>query len=323
MEPRSRPLQAPPTSTRPNARRREVTHAGLTWTDVTQPTTNEVAYLRERHRLDALALEDVLSTTQRPKLDRFPQQDYLFLIMQVPALDRDNRLVVSEVALFVGRDFVITLHDGDIKPLRRMFSAVSSDDAARTQLMARGAGYLCYRIADTLLKQCFPMLYRIEDELRQLDTRLWNESPPTLVRELAETQRDVITLRHILLPNLEPFAALRDQDLTFVQVDAERYFGDCVDSLERMRDMLAEQQDVIGSFTTVIGSQTAQRTNQLVRLGVIMLIVLLPLLLISSLVALNAVFPVLLRPLFFGGALLAGVLVASGVFALLHYRKWL
>ena len=166
MTTRTRPSTPTQALTRANAYQRQLDHAGLTWIDMIQPGIPEVTYLRERYAFDSLTLEDVLSKIQRPKLDVYAEEEYLFIVLHFPVFDKHNRLAISsEVDIFVGRDYVITLHEGDLRPLRRMFAAAGADQHAREQLMGRGPGFLLYRIVDALVRYCFPMLYRVDDDL--------------------------------------------------------------------------------------------------------------------------------------------------------------
>jgi magnesium transporter len=315
MEPRTRSLQAPPTTTRTGTRRRELTHAGLTWIDVAQPAAADVAALRERFRFDPLALEDVLSTLERPKLELLRPDEQLFAIVQIPTLDRDSRIVAGEVDVFVGRDVLVTLHDGDLKPLRRMFAAVSSDEQLRAQLMGRGPGYLLYRLLDTLTKQCFPILYRVDDDLGRLDARLAGRPQPGLPRELAELRRDHIALRHILLPNLAVLDGLRSLQTPFLQIDCQRYFGDCADLFYKLAALLDEQRDVIEGLSATLQGLTAERTALLARLAVLVAAFTLPL---AALLALAAALPIA-NPLIVTGAAVLLALLAG--LALVWYAR--
>src|SRR5262245_31114434 len=198
MKERTRALAAQPAPTRANPQQRHVEHAGLTWLDVIDPTVAHVTYLRERYAFDPLALEDVLSQIQRPKLDSFAQNEYLFIVLQFPILDKSQRVAgTGEVDLFVGRDYVITLHDGGLKPLRRMFTAASSDEQARAQLLGRGPGYLLYRLADALVKQSFPLLDHVDGAISRADERAYADDARQAIRDLADARQDTIALRHI------------------------------------------------------------------------------------------------------------------------------
>ncbi len=176
MKERTRTPAASPAQPRASSQPRRVEHAGLTWLDIISPTAAHMSQLRERYSFDTLALEDVLSQTQRPKLDSYTEDGYLFIVLQFPVIDRSQRISgAAELDLFIGRDYIITLHDGGLRPLRRMFTAAGSDEHARAQLMGRGPGYLLYRIADALIKQTFPMVEALDDELARTEEQIFGQ----------------------------------------------------------------------------------------------------------------------------------------------------
>lgn len=323
MEPRTRPLQAPPTVTKAGARRREVTHAGLTWVDITQPTAAEATHLREQFRLDPLALEDVLSTLQRPKLDLYPRDEYLFLILHVPVLDRDNRIVASEVRIFAGRAFFVTIHDGDLRPLRRIFNAAVGDESARVQIMARGTGYLLYRIIDAVFKQVFPILYRLDDELGRLETRIFSAARRPLARELGDIRREVTALRHIIVPDIANIHRLQSEDVPFLQIDTGRYFGDSADLIDKLADLLEEQRDIVAALGATYHDLLAERRDHFMRLTLVAAIVALPFLVLAAVAGLYAVAPPPERALPFAAALGATLALIAAALWFARSQRWL
>ncbi len=146
-----------------------------------------MSQLRERYAFDTLTLEEMLSQNQRPKLDSYTQDGYLFVVLLFPVLDRSQRISgAAELDLFIGRDYIVTLHDWGLRPLRRMFTAAGSDEHARAQLMGRGPGYLLYRIVDALIKQTFPMVEAIDDELARTEEQVFGQGQRQAVRSLTE-----------------------------------------------------------------------------------------------------------------------------------------
>jgi magnesium transporter len=322
MESRTRPIPTSTSITRPGTRRREVEYKGLTWIDLPQPVNADVAYLRERLKLDPLALDDALSTIQRPKLDVHATNEYLFVVIQVPILNRDNRIVVNEVDVFAGRDFVVTLHDGNLKPLRRLFSAAAADETARGQLLGRGPGYLLYRVLDTLIKQSFPVVYHTEEELTRFDERLFAEDARKLLRVGVLLQRDTIALRHILEPNLAVCDLLRTLDLPFLRIDAARFFGDCADGMHKLYGSAVEQHEVVTSLSQALDTLSVQQQSASLRNVHVLLLILLPIVLLAAISALYIAAPLQTQPLVFGGAILAMLAIIGGLLAYGRSRRW-
>jgi magnesium transporter len=317
MDERNRALLAP---SRTNPQQRHVEHAGLTWLDLIEPTVAQIVYLREHYGFDPLALEDVLSQIQRPKLDTYAQADYLFLVLHFAILDKNSHVAgAAEVDIFAGRDYVITSHDGSLKPLRRMFTAAGSDEHARAQLMGRGSGYLLYRIGDALVKQCFPMVDRVDEHLVRIEARAFGPNARRAVRELAIARRDNSALRHILQPDLSALRLLEEGDLPFLQLNQATYFGDLADGLTALLDVLQEQREIIEGLNLTLDSMAFLRIDEAVRMLTVVVSALLPVILVASILGMHI-------PLSFDQpalpiALLVMIGLAAGVVAYIRYKQ--
>ena len=309
---------------RANSQQRQVEHSGLTWLDMLHPTVAQVAYLRERFSFDPLTLEDVLSKIQRPKLDVYAADEYLFIVLHFPVLDKTNRVAASsEVDIFVGRDYMITLHDGSLKPLRRMFAAAGTDEHARAQLMGRGPGYLLYRVVDALVKYCFPMLYRIDDQLARIEANIFERNTRATVQDLSFARRDLIALRRIIKPDLPVIRALEERERAFLRLDQEVYFGDIADGLNKLWDMLEEQKESVESLNSTLDSLTSHRINEIMKILAVILAVLLPMVLIASMFGMNGQLPFDQHPYAFVIVLLIMVCASGGMVAYFRYKNWI
>ena len=96
-----------------------VTWGELTWLNIEQPGEQEIEYLAQNYPFHPLDLDDCLSRIQRPKIDEYP--DYLFLVFHFPVFNVEARVTTpSQVSVFIGNSYLITLHKGDLKPLVKL-----------------------------------------------------------------------------------------------------------------------------------------------------------------------------------------------------------
>ncbi len=65
--------------------------------------------LGERFNLHPLALEDVVDTSQRPKVEQY--DDYLFIVTKMIYLTHGKQLAGEQVSMFLGKAFLITLQE--------------------------------------------------------------------------------------------------------------------------------------------------------------------------------------------------------------------
>jgi magnesium transporter len=300
----------------------QLEHGNLRWLDLVLPDTEQIAALRERHDFHPLHLEDVLSHLQRPKLDDNPEEGYVFLVLHFPVFDKSNRVSVpSEVDLFVGQDYVITIHDGRLKPLVRMVKT-AADERVRAQLMGRGSGYLLYRIIEVLNNACFPMAYRIDQHLDQIEAGIFKQNAQKMVEELSFVRRDIIAMRRIIKPNIPVVRSLEIRERTFLRVDEEEYFGDLTDGLNKLWDMLEEQKEIIEGLNDTLAGVTSYRLNEEMKTFTLISVIFLPMTLIASILGMNVIIPYSDNPWSLPLSLLFMALLGFGMFAYFRYKNW-
>lgn len=295
----------------------------LRWVDVIHPGAEQLAHLREQHNFHPLHLEDVLSYLQRPKIDDNPESGYVFLVLHFPVFDKANRVaVVSEIDIFAGRDFVITLHDGKLKPLTRLVRACH-DEQQRTALMGRGSGYLLYRIIEALISACFPMLYRVDQNLDRIEANIFTRNAADMIEELSFVRRDIISLRRILRPNIAVVRSLEVRERTFLRVDEEVYFGDLTDGLSKLWDTLEEQHELIVGLNATLDSLTSHRINKEMKIFTMISVLVLPMTLFASILGMNVEIPFAESDWALPASLGVMSLLGFGLFVFFRWKRWI
>src|SRR5215510_11960891 len=144
---------------RPEPRVAELSADNLTWIHLDPPIDPEtVNTLRARFGWHPLDVEDVLSKRQRPKVDDYVDDGYLFVVLHFPVYDRTiQRLNAAELDVFVGPDYLVTLPTVELKPVSRLFERCEENEAFREQLFSKGSGRLLYEVLDDLFDYCFPI----------------------------------------------------------------------------------------------------------------------------------------------------------------------
>src|SRR4051812_37644331 len=88
----------------------------VVWVDVQDPGPAELAMLIDEFGLHPLALEDAAHGQRRPKVEEF--KGYMLLVTQaaVPGAVV-GELQTTEVDLFIGRNYMVTIHRGGVPGL--------------------------------------------------------------------------------------------------------------------------------------------------------------------------------------------------------------
>lgn len=322
---RTRPKGTAPASPTPRAlNARSLTYGGITWVDIVHPGEAEIEWLRRNYNFHPLHLDDTLSKIQRPKID--DTDDYTFIVMHFPVYSRLVRVTTpSEVDIFVGPNYVITAHQGNLKPLTRFFNQCAEDATQREKVMGRSVGYLLYQIIDKLVDYCFPILNKIDSNIEEIEDEIFQEKVRQTVFEISIARRDIISFRRTIKPLMPVVASLERKHRPFFnEEDMQEYFGDIYDHLNKIWDTLEDYKEVIEGLSDTISSLTNNRINEIIKVLTIISVILLPLTLISGIYGMNLPnLPGANHPLAFEIVMGGMVLVIIGMLAFFRWRKWI
>jgi magnesium transporter len=301
-----------------------ITHSKLTWINIEKPTAKETEYLSEHYPFHPLDLDDCLSRIQRPKIDKY--ETYLFMVLHFPVYNKEARVTTaSQVSIFIGEDYLITLHTGALKPLAKLFVDCQANEKARDEYMGRSSSLLLYLILDRLINYCFPILYKIVDNIEHVEDDIFAEGKRETVKELSILRRDVIAFRRIMKPQTEVFELLEREDWPVIKVDPEVYFGDIADHARKIQDTLDDYKDVVEGLNDTNNTLYSFRTNQVIRVLTIISTIMLPLALIAGILGMN-IWP------FAGGGpgwptflgiVLAMLGITAGMLVLFRRKRWI
>lgn len=282
----------PVTKEKPRLNIESVTWNGLTWHNVERPTQRETEHLAQHYPFHPLDLDDCLSRVQLPKIDEYPT--YAFVVLHFPVFNKETRVTTpSQVSIFIGDDYLITLHQGDLKPIVKLFRECQLNEEAREEYMSRRSGYLLYRIVDRLVDYCFPIVNRIMENMEKVEDDVFDprRRGTKTVQEISILRRDIISYRRINYPLRAVIGLLEHKLRRFFREDMEVYFGDVVDHLDKIWNLLDECKEVIEGLHDTNNSLVNQRTNEALRVLTIIGTIMLPLMVLSGLWSMNVSLP--------------------------------
>lgn len=262
----------------------------LNWYYIEKPTEKEVQFLSDHFHFHTLALDDMLSKIQRPKIDDY--DNYLFIVLHFPVYDKTNRVTTpSELNIFIGENYLITSHKGDLKPLARLFNECMVDEDIRQRIMGRSASYLFYQILDRLVNYCFPILDKISENIDKIEDLIYSRTVPETVREISLIRRDLISFRRIIHPQIAVLEELEKEKYPFFKEDQDVYFGDIADHIRKIWDSLEDCKEVVDGLADTSNWLTSHRIQEVMRVLTIVMAMMAPPTLIASMWGMNIHLP--------------------------------
>jgi magnesium transporter len=227
----------------------------LLWVEIVNPGSEELKMLREEFGFHRLALEDAARQRQRPKVDEY--DDYLFMVFYAPAPPTPHRPVrTAEVDLFVGRNYVVTLHQGRLPAIE---DAVERWERTEPELR-RGPGALLHTIGDAIIDAYFPIVDDMEEQLDRMELLLYRPSGKFDAQKLLRVKRGLYTLRRAIYPLREVFNTLLRRDSRLFAPEVYPYLQDTYDHVLRLLDTIDIERDMA---TGVLDAQLSVLSNRL------------------------------------------------------------
>lgn len=229
----------------------------VVWVDLCRPDLEDLARLAEELGLHELAVEDALTLSQRPKLDRYP--DHLFLSAYAVGFDAGTALVTtSEIAAFITDRAFVTVHvdeDFDVDAILARWD--SSPDLAKN-----GVAFLLHGLLDVLVDGYFEAVEALDQEIEELENLLFlPKSDQAEVQQRSFTLRkSLVMLRRVILPMREVVNTLLRRDLHLKMGEMGPYFQDVYDHVLRVMEWTDSLRDLA---TSILEANLAIQGNRL------------------------------------------------------------
>lgn len=257
---------------------------GVLWLDIAGlPGAGDLGRLRDRLGLHPLALEDVVTGAQRPKLDEFGS--VLFLILSRPHWD-SGELRPEQVSLFLGERFVISIHEaGDdlFEPVRRRLAEGGAG------LLEGGGERLLHALTDLVVDQGFPVLDTFGEAAEALETTLLERPGAEALAQIHDLKRSLLQLRRELWPTRETLGRLMGPGTLHMGEALYPYWKDVYDHALYQLEMVEAYRDMSAGMLDLYLSSASHRLNDIMRVLTIISTIFIPLTFVTGLYGMNFV----------------------------------
>ena len=254
----------------------------LIWIDIENPNKESMQFLLDNFNFHPLDIEDCISIIERPKLDEY--DNYFFLVMHIPLFTKQTRrLMPFTVNIFIGRNFLVTIHHGTCKPIENTYNNLIE----KNSVLTKGSGYLLHKVLDSLIDYDFPILNKIYRNIRNLEDSIFKKVSSKTVKEILLIRTNILTFRNIIFPQRKLFKTLEIKDMEFLIDELEVYFSDLVDHIEKIWDTLENYKELIEGVHDAHQSLLSNKINDIMRMLTIFSVVILPLTLITGIYGMN------------------------------------
>lgn len=255
----------------------------VTWVHLQgHPPPDMLRTLGETFHLHPLAMEDVLNTGQRPKVEPFDHQ--LFLVMSLPVFQGEE-VITRQVSLFANARYIVSFCEGADDPFMPLIKRLQTKSSS---LRKRGADYLLYGILDLVIDQGFPVLESFGLQLEELENNIAESGGGrALLDRIHILKRELILLRRMVWPQREVITNLLRESHDFISDDTRIFLRDCYDHTVQIMDLLETYRDMAGSILDIYLSSVSNRLNETMRVLAVISTIFIPMTFVAGVYGMN------------------------------------
>jgi magnesium transporter len=258
----------------------------ILWLDYAGISAEEAQQLKSMFDFHELALEDALKPhAQRSKVEDY--DDHFFLVMHSLSIEGRGRhisLRQHELDLFVGSNYVVSIHHKKVPELDKVWEEAQK----RPAMMSKGADRLAYYLLDAVVDNYLDIVDRAEDELDELEELVIDPaSGESVVKAIFDFKQLLIHFRKTSGSLREAVNELGSRDFPNIETETLPYLRDVYDHLIRMSDMLDSYRDILTGALDVHLSAVSNRLNEIMKRLTVVATIFMPLAFITGFWGMN------------------------------------
>src|SRR4051812_16532723 len=289
------------------------------WLDLQNPQEQSIALLRQEFKFHALAIEDAIRHHERPKLEAF--DNYYFMVFYALSYDGPRRRLSGQaLGLFIGANYIVSVHQGEIRSLDETIKRWQANAAE----FGQDAGALLYSLLDAIVDDYFPVIDQLAERVEDIEEQIFERFSEDALQEVFGLKRDLLQVRRIVAPERDVLNVLIRREVPIFERNSILYLQDVYDHIVRITDSIDTYRDLLSSALDAFLSVQSNRLNQIVKVLTIASIVLMSDALIAGIYGMNFEFMPELHSRFgCPGALGLMLVVSVGLILFFRRRKWL
>jgi magnesium transporter len=252
----------------------------MPWHHIENPQDPQLDELAKRYDLHPLHIEDCRNRNQRAKVEETP--NYLFVVLKpVNRIDDDGTLTFTDLDIFVGRDFCITVEE------QRCTASQEALASAGKLANPDRPDQIFYRLFDAIVDSYLPAIDHVDEDIDDLEDVVVNRPSPNALQDIFDLKRSLVDLRRTLVNTRDVCIQVQREQGSLISPELGPFFRDIYDHIARNLDSVETHRDLLTGALDVYLSSVANRTNEVMKVLTVMSTIALPAIVISGIYGMN------------------------------------
>jgi magnesium transporter len=236
--------------------------------------------------LHPLVQEDIVSTSQRPKVEHYPNAVFIVLrmIKQQEGENGNYNVQTEQISIVLGDNYVLSFQESDepiFDPILKRLELTT------TRLRKLGPDYLAYALADNIVDHYFHALDVINENIEKIEEEILDDPKEEQLQKIHALRRDLIYFRKSVWSLRDGINSLIRDDLPLISLEVKVFLRDLYDHIVQVVDSMETNREMVFGLYDMYMSGLSNRMNEVMKVLTIIATIFIPLTFIAGIYGMN------------------------------------
>lgn len=259
----------------------------LKWINIVDAGKDEIEYLRKNFNFELMHLHSSLARTeaQRPIITN--GKNYIFMVMHFPVF-KNGTVVPAEIDFFIGKKYLVTLHDGNVGPLNDFYNLYKKDGSSFQSYQDESAILLLYELLHKIILSIYSSLDKLSLSIKKVEILIFEHEQKKAVTEILSLRRNIVSLRRILHSHKDIMKKfLKHKNDIDKDVDVAKQYKHLIEHIKTIWENLENYKEIVEILNNTNESLYNDQMNNIMKTLTIFSVIVFPLTLLAAIFGMN------------------------------------
>jgi magnesium transporter len=237
----------------------------------------------KHYNIHPLTLEDIVNTTQRPKIDEFDH--YINVVLKMVYYNADEEIVIEQVSFVLGENYVLTFQETDGDVFENVRERLNNPTL---RIRSLGPDYLFYALIDAIVDHYYVVAETLGNKIEDLEDDLFKGNVNENISfEIQTLKRELLKVRRAIFPLREVINRIEKTENQLIEKRSIQFFSDVYDHIIQLSDTIDIYREMIWSLMDMYMTTISNKMNEVMKVLTIIATIFIPLTFIAGIYGMN------------------------------------
>jgi len=239
--------------------------------------------LSDLFQIDALTMESIANTTERPDIGEY--EHYIYVVLKSMQLEvKTQEVIVEQISIIVGKDYLISFHETSPAMFEPLYQRII---ASGKQISKFTPDYLLFAICDIVIDNYFSMLENVGEVIETIEDDLVSSPSASCQQLIYKLKRRLFYAKKIVWPTRELIGTLQSTLHPLITDNSRIYFRNIHDHTVQIIETIESLIDLSSNMMDLYLSSVSNRLNEIMKVLTIFSALFIPLTFLAGVYGMN------------------------------------